>query len=278
MFSEVQRVILVLIERGMSVNYKAIAHEMGGITDQKLRAYPKVRRLVDEHLRSYHRYQLQEFALREEQLLRRLEAAFTELEALGKPFTQTEVCAMVGKSRATIRLYPRANAFLEQKITHHHVLERSFVQPAEEELVQRVKEAIIDLSDHGERITKERVARKVKIHPTVLVQYPQVVVLLEQHGYQKRKPRSERVEELLNFVKDAINVCKASGQPITQKRLSDMVGVHPAALFRYAEVRTLMTQVATEDKQQRQERRFQAREQELSQQVIAALQQFRRHE
>ena len=36
-----------------------------------------------------------------------------------------------------------------------------------------------------------------------------------------------------------------------------------------------MSQVATEDKQQCQERRFQAREEELTQQVIVALQQFR---
>ena len=36
-----------------------------------------------------------------------------------------------------------------------------------------------------------------------------------------------------------------------------------------------MTQAANEDKQERQERRFQAREEELTQQVVAALQQLR---
>lgn len=127
----------------------------------------------------------------------------------------------------------------------------------------------------GEHITLEKIARKVKITDEVLLQYPQVVLLLEQHGYQKRKPRSERAEELLNLVKDTINVCKASGQPVTTERLSGMVGVNRAALHRYPEVRTLMTQAVTEDKQQRQERGFQSREEELAQQVNAALQQLR---
>jgi len=248
---------------------------MGGISDQTLPTYPKVRRLVDEHLRSYHRYRLQEFALREEQLLRQMKAAITELEARGKPFTQNELCEMVGTSRSNLRKYPHVKALLKQKITLHHIYQRRRVQPAEEELVQRVKEAFIDLADHGEHITLVKVARKVKITEEVLLQYPQVLLFLEQHGSQKRKPRSERAEELLNLVKDAINVCKASGQPITKERLSGMVGVDNASLRRYAEVRTLMTQAANEDKQQRQERRFQAREEELIQQVIAALQQLR---
>jgi len=274
-FSDVQRVIPLLTERGMSINYTAIAREMGGITAQTLQTYPKVRMLVDEHLQSYHLYQLQQFALREEQLLRRMEAAIAELEALGKPLTQSELCEMVGKSRSALRQYPRVNAFLEQKITRHHVYQRRREQPEEEELVRRVKVAIGDLSDDGEHITADKVARKVKISPEVLMHYPQVVVLLEQQGYQKRKPRSEREEELLNLVKDAIQTCKVSGQPITKVRLSGMVGVDRAALLRYAEVRTFMTQAASEDRQQRQERRFQAREDELTGQVIKALQQLR---
>jgi transcriptional regulator with XRE-family HTH domain len=223
-FSDVQRVIPLLIEGGMSVNYKAIAREMGGITAQTLQTYPKVRMLVDEHLQSYHLYQLQQFALREEQLLRRMEAAIAELEVLGKPLTQSELCEMVGKSRSAIRQYPRVNALLEQKATLYHVYQRRRDQPEEEELVQRVKEAIIDLSDRRERIRPDKVARKVKISTEVLMQYPQVVVLLEQHGYQKRKRRSEREEELLNLVKNAIHACKISGQPITKVRLSGMVG------------------------------------------------------
>ena len=274
-FSEVQRVIQLLIEGGMSVNYKAIAREMGGITAQTLQTYPKVRMLVDEHLQSYHLYQLQQFALREEQLLRRMEAAIAELEALGKPLTQRELCEMVGKSRAAIRQYPRVNTVLEQSITRHDVYQRHREQPAEEEMVLRVKEAMSGRSDHAERITVYSVARKVKISPEVLMQYPQVVVLLEQHGYHKRKRRSEREEELLNLVKNAIHACKTSGQPITKVRLSGMVGVDRAGLLRYAEVRALMTQAADEDRQDRQERRFRAREEELTGQVINALQQLR---
>ena len=274
-FSEVQRIISLLTGRGASVNYAAIAREMGGIAAQTLRTYPKVRMLVDEHLQSHHLYQLQQFALREEQLLRRMEDAIAELEARGKPFTQRELCEMVGKSRSGLRKYPRVNALLEQKITRHHVYQRRRGQPEEEELVQRVKQAIIDLTDRGEHITPRKVAHIVKISREVLMRYPQVVVLLEQSGYKKRKPRAAREEELLDLLREAIHACKVNGQPITKERLSSIVGVDRAALLRYPQVRALMTQAANEDKQQRQERCFQAREEELAQQVVTALQQLR---
>jgi uncharacterized protein YifE (UPF0438 family) len=273
--SDVQRVISLLTERNSSVNYAAIAREMGGISAQTLRTYPKVRKLVDEHLQTYQIYQLQQFALREEQLLRRMENAIEELEALDKPITQGELCEMVGKSRSALRQYPRVNGLLEQKITRHHIYQRRRDQPEEEDLVQRVREVIIDLTNRGEHLTPRKVARKVKIHREVLMQYPQVVLLLEQSGYRKRKPRSEREEELLDLVRDAIHACKVSGQPITKARLSSMVGVDRAALLRYPQVRALMTQAANVDKQERQKRRFQAREEELARQVIAALQQLR---
>jgi transcriptional regulator with XRE-family HTH domain len=273
--SDVQRIIAFLTEQGASVNYAAIAREMGGISVPTLKAYLKVRMLVDEYLQSHHHYQLQQFALREEQLLCRMEAAITELEALGKPFTQRELCEMVGMSRSGLRRYLRVKALLKQRVTLDHVYQRSRGQPEEEQLVQRVKEAIIDLTDRAEQVNPRKVARMVKISQEVLMQNPQVVLLLEEAGYKKRKPRSEREEELLDLVREAIHVCKVSGQPITKVKLSSMVGVHRAALHRYPQVEALMTRAANEDKQQRQERRFQTREEELTQQVVVALQQLR---
>src|SRR6266567_3186435 len=199
--------------------------------------------------------ELHEFALREGQLLRQMEAAITEFEARGKPFTQNDLCELVGMSRTGLRNYPRVNAFLEQKLTRHHGYQRRRMPPTEEELVQRVKEAIVELSDHGEHITLRKVARQVKITDEVLLQYPQ--------------------EELLHLVKDAINGCKASGEPITKERVSGMMGVDRAALLRYPEVRALMTQAANEDQQQRREMRYQEREEEVAQQVVNAIQQLR---
>ena len=270
-----QRSISSLIARGASVNYKAIAGEMGGISALTLQTYPKVRKLVDEYLRSDHLYQLQQFALREEQLLRRMESAVIELEAMGKPFTRSELCQIVGKSNSGLSRYPRVNAFLKLKATRHHVFQRRRKQPEEEDLMQRVKEAVIDLTDSGEHVTRNGVERQGHISKGVLMWYPQVVLFLEQSGYKKRKPRSEREAELLNLVMEAIHICKNTGQPITQEKLSTMVGVGGAALRRYPQVGELMTQAASQDKQERQERRFQVRQEELSQQVVVALQQLR---
>jgi hypothetical protein len=127
----VQRSISLLIERNVSVNYAAIAREMGGISTQTLRTYPKVRMRVDEQLQSHHLYQLQQIALPEEQLLSQLEATISELKALGKPFTKGQLCEMLGKSPSGIKKYPPANALLKQKITRHHLYHQLREQPEE---------------------------------------------------------------------------------------------------------------------------------------------------
>ena len=238
-FSDVQRSISSLNGRGASVNYKAIAREMGGISAQTLQTYPKVRMLVDEYLQSYHLYQLQQFALREEQLLSRMEAAITELEALGKPFTRSELCEMVGKSSSGLRSYPRVNALLKQKATRHHIFQRRREQPDEEDLMQRVKEAIIDLTDRGEHITPEKVARKVNLSRHVLMQYPLVVLFLEESGYQKRKPRSEREEELTQQVVVALQQLRDQNRKITKRAVEKLVQ-YSKICSRYPKVRVLI--------------------------------------
>lgn len=273
--SDVQRSISFLTERNVSINYATIAREMGGISAKTLRTYPKVRMLVDEYLQSDHLFQMHQFALREEQLLSVVGAAITEMEALGKPFTQRDLLEKVGQNRTTLRNYPRVNALIEQKISRHHAYQRRRTQPEEEELLQQVKEAIIDLTGCGEHVTLTKVARKVHFSEVVLILYPQVALLIEQSRYKRRERRIEREKELLNLVKDAIQECRQNGQPITKDRLSRMVGVHRATLFRYQLVRALTTQAANEDKQKRQEQRFQMREDELFQQVGNAIQQLR---
>ncbi len=273
--SDVQRSISSLIGQGARVNNEAIAREMGGISVVTLKTYPKVRMLVDDYLSSDHHYQLQQFTLREEQLLSQLEAAIQDLEALGKPFSQSELCEKVGMSISGLKRYPRVKALLKQKTPFPHIYQRDRNQLEEKDIMQRVKEAVIDLTDRGEPITLNRVARQTHHTRRVLMQYPQVVLFLEQSGYKKRKPRSDREEELLNLVKEAILVCKNNGQPITQKKLSDMVGLGTHTLLSYAQVKALIAQTVGEDKKERQERYFQERQDEMTQRVVVALQHLR---
>jgi len=195
--------------------------------------------------------------------------------ALGQQVTQLAVCERIGKSRSTLRLYPLVRAFFEQGASRYHVYQRRRAQPTEEELVPKVERAIAELVSLGEPITRRTLARKVKISPAVLMQFHRVVVLLEQQKRQKRQQGSTREEELFSRVQEAIQSCRASGQPITKEGLSSMVGVNRATLFHYPAVRALMTQSANEDQQQRGEQRYQKQEEELALHVVNAIQQLR---
>jgi hypothetical protein len=137
------------------------------------------------------------------------------------------------------------------------------------------KLGMVSLVDQGKNITPLRVAGILKISQEVLQKYPQVVHILEQYGYKKRKSRSAREEELLRLIKGAIHACKDSEQPIIQQSLSKLVGLSCYALRCYTQVRALMTQAATDDRQQRRERRLEAREEELTQLVVEALELLR---
>jgi hypothetical protein len=53
-----------------------------------------------------------------------------------------------------------------------------------------------------------------------------------------------------------------------------MVSINLASLFHYPIVRALMTQAANEDQQQRREMLYQEREEELTRQVVNAIQQL----
>lgn len=271
---KVQRAIQGLTSRGQSITYRSVAREIGMGPDT-LKTYAQVRVLLGEHLLSYHLYQRQQFSLREEELLSQVEEAIAELEALGIPVTQRAICAKIGRDRSVLKKYPRIKAVIVQKASGYHFYQRRSAQPVEGELMQKVEEAVANLVSLGEPVTQASIARRIRIRPEVLMLYPRVVALLEQHGYKKRQLGSERAEELFGRVQEAICECKTSGRPITKRELSRIVGVKCPTLFHYPSVRALMTQAVNEDRQQRLEIRFQEREDELTWQVVDAIQQLR---
>ena len=107
------------------------------------------------------------------------------------------------------------------------------------------------------------------------MQFPPVALVVEQNRYKRQERRIEREEELLNLTKDAIHIYRQNGYPITKESLSCIVGINRTTLYHYQLVRALMTEAANVDKQQRQERQFKKREEELFQQVVNAIQQLR---
>ena len=225
-------------------------------------------------MQSYRLYQQQQFVQCEEQLLGQVEAAIAELEARAEPVTQRAICKMVGKSRATLKQYPRIKALFEQKATRHHMIQRLRAQPTEEELVRKVEKAIHDLTFEGKPITQATIGRRIRISPVVFMPYPRVAVLLERYAENKRQQVSGRGEEWRSGVQVAIDRCKASGQPITRESLDSMVGASKTNLARYPSVKELMNQAIAEDRQQRNRLRFQRREEELLEQVLDAIRQL----
>lgn len=155
----------------------------------------------------------------EEEVFVEVQSAIQRLIEHGQSITISRVAREIGISRKTLSTYPRVKALFEQRASRYHVYQRRGTQPAEEELAPKVEGAIAELVSLGEPITRRTLARKVKISPAVLMQYPRVVVLLEQYEHQKRQQGSAREEEFFSWVLQAIQTCRASGQPRSQRRV-----------------------------------------------------------
>ena len=271
MLIKVQMTIQELTSRGQAITYTSVAREIG-IGCATLKTYAQIKVLLDEHLRLYHLYERQQFSLREEALLSQVEGSIAELEALGIPVTQRAICARIGQHRSVFKQYPRVKAVIVQKASGYHALQRRAAHLAEEELLQKVEEAAANLNSLEEPVTQASIARYLKKSPKVLGQYPLVVAYLEQHGYKRQQRRAEK---LAGRVKEAIQLCKTSGRSITVRELCLIAGIKRSTLPYYPSVGALITQAINEDRRQRQEIRFQEREEELSRQVVDAIQQLR---
>ena len=116
------------------------------------------------------------------------------------------------------------------------------------QVFKQVEAAIQQLEKQGEPLTRNNIRNLVGTEATSLWDYPRMVSLLasrpKRQIIQSKAEKIEREEGVVKLVEQAIEQLKAKGSRISQRRISDLVGMPRSTLLIYPRVRALLEQLA----------------------------------
>lgn len=245
----IQRVlnaVEVLIQQGKTATQTATA-EVVGMTPASLTYYPAVRTLMKEIC--WEDPYPRDKPDAEDTLLTLIQHARETLRAQGKPVSQAAVCRFLRKAISTLRYYPRVRLLLEQIVTDHRKERAAAVSKRELELLERVQQAIEQLRSEGCEVTQHAIRDRVGVALPTLRRFAQVRSLLQAYALPRTtvpttKPPLDE-DELMVQVLQAIDELRFQGELITQQAIGKLVGMTPAGLRRYPQVKAILATLAT---------------------------------
>ncbi|MGH2493666.1 MAG: helix-turn-helix domain-containing protein [Ktedonobacteraceae bacterium] len=257
---------------GKPVTQQRICHIVG-MTYSWLIRYPRVKVLL---LRIA--YNRQENVTRrrhreEQELMRQVEQAITQLESRGEPVTAGQICELLGVSRERLNKHQRVKTLVSQ-YNGNSPEGKQRVRRREEELVNQVEQAMAHLVSLGDSVTQWRVCKAVGLSQRHLECYPRVKVLLD-HCKGKRHRRRSRVEQhekvLLKQMEQALQQLEAAGESVLPRTVAMMIHLPLQRLDDYPLIKARFQQVLDEYNRN-QAWRWQQREEEAVGRLHQAIQ------
>jgi hypothetical protein len=153
----------------------------------------------------------------------------------------------------------------------------------EDEVVGQVQKAIQRLAERGERVSQSAISREVSRDPASLLRYSRVGVILDRVTRTEigRARQSQREEELLSRVQEVARSLGELGKPLSKRAIYMTLGLSSSYLERYPRTNALMTQIAEEAAQKREEeftdrtvkaiKQLQSRHQRVSLETVRAM-------
>jgi (2Fe-2S) ferredoxin len=269
----VQEAIETFIALGQYPSQDAIG-QLVHMSPGALRYYPRVRALMKESMdQRYHTRALRN-QLSEEEVVGMVQAALQSLQSSQHSITLKQISNMVGLSLHKLRLYPEVDAILDRIAEEGRFQRKKQVILYEQSLVEQVRKAIQQLHDQGNPVSRQAVGELVGLTPKALAKYHLLRPLLSQIVEEYRNDRPQRTEqresELLKQVRQVIKQLQEQGQPITQKAVSQRLGLTAPALMYYPRFRKVYHKVLEENRRARR-KQAQQREAALVERVDAAI-------
>ncbi len=182
----------------------------------------------------------------EEQLLDQVETAIHQLQTRGMPIRLGSIGDLVGMTVRGLRRYPRVKKLLSRCETDRRQEIFQVDLKLEEELVKKLEQTLKQLEVRGEPIVLQHVCDLVGLSYSYMVmRYPRVKALF--HEYQKNRsgyklsPRRNE-EEKVQQVQAAINLLTSHGEPVTLRRIRQIVRLTQRQLRCSPRVKALLAQ------------------------------------
>jgi transcriptional regulator with XRE-family HTH domain len=195
----------------------------------------------------------------EEQILTQVQEAIQRLQAQGLPVLPRRISVLVGRSVRDMRQYPRVKTLLNR-----HKLERSrqtvrLDHQREEELVRRVEQAIKQVEFLGKPLTQRRVCAMAGMTYSWLIQYPRVKAILLQIASTRPENVARRLhheeQQLLEQAEHVIRQLESWGEPISQGRVCELMGISRERLRTHPRLKALVDQARGNSPESRQHAR-----------------------
>jgi (2Fe-2S) ferredoxin len=181
---------------------------------------------------------------------------------------------MAGLSLHRLRLYPQVAALLDCITEESHLWRKRQALLHEQSLAEQVQKAIQLLHDRGQPVSRQAVGELIGLAPKALARYHGVRPLLSQIVEEYRNERPQRAKqregELLKQVRQVIKQLQEQGRPITQKAVSQRLGLTAQALMYYPGFRKVYQEMIEENRRARR-RQAQQREAVLVERVQVAI-------
>jgi transcriptional regulator with XRE-family HTH domain len=199
----------------------------------------------------------------EDQLVEKVQQAIASLEQTGERVTQQAICHMIDVFPSRLNRYPQIKEMCvasQAKWDHHR----------ETKLVEQVHQiAARVLAQTGQPCTQKEICRQLGWSVAGLNKYPRVRAALKQQVTEQM--RNQHEEMLLQQVQAALTLLEETNQNVSQRAISQLVGVSIKTMDRYPKIRRFVVEQVFDRKPEHQLKQFQRREQELLAQVQQAI-------
>ena len=266
---KVEQAILQLEQLGRPVTHKAVS-QMIGISTSSFRQYPRVKALLEQKVGDYHRHRIQQAQERETELLEQVGNAIEQLKLRGVPVTHKAVSDYVGRNRRQLTHHPRVKALLDQETCRFRT-KRTKSELIEDELTAKVSAAINELEQSGLTVTQMTVSKMLQVPLVDLRKYSSVKSQFKQAA---EKREQKKTEDVLARVQGVVQELFDRELPITRIAISERMNVSAALLNYYQSVDSYVKEVIEKDRRPRIKSQFQAREEELENLVLKAIEQL----
>jgi hemoglobin-like flavoprotein len=180
----------------------------------------------------------------EEQLLDQVETAIDQLKAKGKPLLPRNLADLMAMSKNGLKQYPRVKKLFNQWERERQQDLLGSDSEREESLLKQIEPLLQQLEPTGSPLLLEHVCHLVGLtYRWTIRKYPRIKTLFQEYqknglGPRRAPPLDE--ETKVREVQAAINLLLSHGEPVTLRRLREVVKLTSSQLKISSRIKALL--------------------------------------
>ncbi|HLV97697.1 MAG TPA: hypothetical protein VKT82_03375 [Ktedonobacterales bacterium] len=259
---QVQEAMATLKAAGELITQQGI-HRLVGLSLSRLRSYPQVNAILEQVAQEWPLTRKQQAQRSEQALVKQVEQGITQVQAQGLPLSRQAVGEMVGLSPRALDKRATVRPLLAQITQVYREEQPRRTQQREQELLQKVRQAMSRLEAAKQPITLKSIGRELGLTATALVYYEDIQLLyqqaIEEHRQAREQAALQRETALLAQVQAAVDQLQSLGKPLTLQGIKQIVGMSVAGLRAYPRIRAYLEQTVPKRRTEANKARWSSR-------------------